>query len=137
MKSPLLSRRIRVLHVIKNLNYGGMERILADIVRCTYPSRFDKHILALSYLGRFSMGLNDVATLHVAKHMSRWSLLWPRTLARQIRRIAPDVVHTHSGVWYKTSLAARLAGVRRLIHTDHGRVAPDRWVGRLLDRLAA
>jgi len=137
MKSPLLSRRIRVLHVIKNLNYGGMERILADIVRRTDPSRFDKHILALSYLGRFSTGLDDAATLHVAKHMSRWSLLWPRTLARQIRRIAPDVVHTHSGVWYKTSLAARLAGVRRLIHTEHGRPHPDHWYRKFVERLAA
>jgi hypothetical protein len=25
-------RRTRVLHVIQNLNYGGMERLLADIV---------------------------------------------------------------------------------------------------------
>ena len=132
-----MSRRIRVLHVIKSLNYGGMERILAEIVRRTDPARFDKHVLALSYLGRFSNGLEHAATLHVAQPMCRWSLLWPRTLTRQIRRIAPDVVHTHSGVWYKTSLAARLAGVRRLIHTEHGRPNPDPWHRKFVERLAA
>ena len=69
--------------------------------------------------------------------MSPWSLLWPRALARQIQGIAPDVVHTHSGVWYKGSLAARLAGVRRLIHTEHGRPHPDSWHRKFVERLAA
>jgi len=69
--------------------------------------------------------------------MSPWSLIWPRRLARQIQQIAPDVVHTHSGVWYKASLAARLAGVRRLIHTEHGRPNPDSWERKFFERLAA
>lgn len=64
-------------------------------------------------------------------------MIWPRGLIRTIRAIAPDVVHTHSGVWYKASLAARHAGVPRLIHTDHGRYHPDPWAARLLDGLAA
>lgn len=132
-----MSRKLRLLHIINNLNYGGMERILSDLVRLTDPSRFDKHLLALSYLGQFAKGLENVATLHVADCMSPWSLVWPRRLARQIQQIAPDVVHTHSGVWYKASLAARLAGVRRLIHTEHGRPNPDSWQRKFFERLAA
>jgi glycosyltransferase involved in cell wall biosynthesis len=134
---PLMSRKIRVLHIINNLNYGGMERILADIVRRMDPSRFDRHVLALSYLGQFAQGLEDVATLHIADRMPPWSLLWPARLTRQIQRIAPDVVHTHSGVWYKASLAARLARVPRLIHTEHGRPYPDSWHRKFLEYLAA
>ena len=130
-------RRIKILHIINNLNYGGMERILADLVRRTDSSRFEKHVLALSSLGRFAKGLEKVATLHVADRMPRWSLLWPGRLARQIREIAPDVVHTHSGVWYKASFAARLARVRRIIHTEHGRPNPDYWSRKFFERLAA
>ena len=66
--SPIVSsdrrdvpKRVRVLQIVNSLNYGGMERIIADLVRRTDPSRFDRHILALSYLGRFSEGLEDVA----------------------------------------------------------------------------
>lgn len=136
-ESASISRKIRVLHIINNLNYGGMERVVADLVRGTDPSRFDKHVLALSYLGRFSKGLENAGTLHVAEPASRWSFLWPRTLASQIQRIAPDVVHTHSGVWYKASLAARLAGVHRLIHTEHGRPTPDPWQRKFVERMAA
>ena len=135
--SRTASRRLRVLHVIQNLNYGGMERLIADIARLTDGTRIDTHIMALQYLGRFSEGLEDCATLHLASPMTRASMLWPRALIRQFRAIRPDVVHSHSGVWYKASLAARAAGVPRLVHTEHGRQVPDPWVHRLLDGRAA
>jgi hypothetical protein len=66
-----MSRRIRVLHMMDNLNYGGMERVVADIVRRTDRSRFETHVMALTYLGRFADGLEEFATLHVARPMSR------------------------------------------------------------------
>lgn len=129
--------RIRVLHVIQNLNYGGMERVLSDIALRCDQSRFETHVLCLQYLGRFAKGLEEVATLHVAGAMSRVSMIWPRALAAQIRAIAPDVIHSHSGVWHKASLAGRLAGVPRIIHTEHGRGKPDPIRSRLVDRLGA
>lgn len=131
------ARRIRVLQLIQNLNYGGMERLLADIVRRVDRERFESHVLCLQYLGRFSEGLEDWAELHVAEPMTRASMIWPASLIRQIRRIGPDVVHTHSGVWYKGTLAARRAGVPLLIHTEHGRHVPDPAMSRIVDGFAA
>jgi glycosyltransferase involved in cell wall biosynthesis len=130
-------RPTRVLHVIQNLNYGGMERVLSDIVRLADRERFESHVLCLQYLGRYSQGLEDFARLHLSPPLGRASMLWPRALAAEIRHIAPHVVHTHSGVWYKASLAARQAGVPRVIHTEHGRALPDAWANRLMDGLAA
>ncbi len=132
-----MSRRIRVLQIIQNLIYGGMERLLADIVLRADPSRFEPHVMALQYLGRFADGLSKVATVHLAEPMGRASLLWPRKLTEHIGRIAPDVVHTHTGVWYKATLAARRAGVPFLIHTEHGREHPDPWFARVQDGLAS
>lgn len=130
-------RKIRVLHIIQCLDYGGMERLLADLIRKIDRTRFEVHLMAVSHLGRFSQGLDEYANLHTSAPLSRYSMIWPRSLARQIREIAPDIVHTHSGVWYKGSLAARQAGVPYLIHTDHGRASPDPWQARLLDGLAS
>ncbi|HJU65597.1 MAG TPA: glycosyltransferase [Gemmatimonadaceae bacterium] len=130
-------RRIRVLHIIQNLNYGGMERLLADIVRQADAERFESHVLVLQYLGRFAQGLEGRAGLHTADRLSKWSMLWPGPLVRNIRAIAPDVVHSHSGVWYKASMAARLAGVPLVVHTEHGRQPDESWKARLVDRLAA
>jgi len=130
-------RRVRVLHIVQNLNYGGMERVVSDLILHSDRERFEQHLLCLQYLGRFSEGLERVAELHVANPMSRLSMVNPVGLAREIRRIAPDVVHTHSGVWYKASLASRKAGVRALVHTEHGRRSPDPLLDRVVDGAAA
>ena len=130
-------RKIRVVHVVNNLNYGGMERLVAEMVQRIDPDRFELHVLALGYMGHFGEGLEDLATLHVADPMPSWSMLHPRGLARQFASIAPDVAHLHSGVLYKASLAARMAAVPYLIYTDHGRRNPDPWTHRTIDRRAA
>jgi glycosyltransferase involved in cell wall biosynthesis len=133
----MTANRVRVVHVVQSMNYGGMERVIADLIAHTDPERFELHLLCLEYLGRFSSGLDRVAQLHVASPMTRLSILNPLALTRQIASISPDIVHTHSGVWFKGSLAARRAGVASLIHTEHGRRSPDPHADRLFDGLAA
>lgn len=129
--------RIRVLHAVQSLNYGGMERLIAGMVRHADCRRFELHVLGLLYLGHFSVGLESYAELHVGPQQKRWSLLNPRQLAATIGSISPDIVHTHSGVWLKAARAARMAGARATLHTEHGRRAPDPLSDRLIDRYAA
>ena len=132
------ARRIRVLHVIHSMNIGGMERVLADLIRVTDRSRFDMHVLCLEKLGPIAERAAAHATIHRAVPLPRWSLIWPGTLAAQIREIGPDVVHTHGQIWCKASLAARMAGVPRIVHTDHGRPpGPEPLSLRVLERRAA
>lgn len=123
--------------MIQNLNYGGMERLLADIVRRLDRDRFESHVLVLGFLGRFAEGLEKYATLSVAEPVGKIGLVHPGSLIRQIRDIGPDVIHSHSGVWYKVSLAGRRAGVPWIVHTEHGRKKPDPLIGRLTDGIAA
>jgi glycosyltransferase involved in cell wall biosynthesis len=129
--------RLRVLHMVGNLHYGGAERLLFEALRFSDASSIENHVLTLQFVGRFGEGLERYARMHEAPPMSRFSMLRPRSLARVIARIAPDVVHTHSGVWYKGSLAARMARVPWLVHTDHGRANPDPWLSRRLDAAAS
>jgi len=133
----MINGRVRVLHIVLDLDAGGLERLVTEIVRHMDRDRFESHVLVLQFPGRTAGALGDAAELHVAPPLPVWSLLWPAPLTREIRRIAPDVVHTHSGVWFKGSLAARRAGVPRVIHTDHGRRHPDPWIGRALEWLAS
>ena len=129
--------RLRVLHMVSGLAYGGLECLVAAMVRLIDHDRFEPHVLTLSEFGAFAEGLEAFAQLHRFRTVPGLSMLWPGGLIRKIRAIAPDVVHTHSGVWYKASLAARHAHVRRLVHTDWGRLYPDAWTTRFLDGLAA
>jgi len=128
--------RIRLLHIVRNLHDGGMERVVADLARVVDPAAFDMHVMTLGRFGRFARDVGFQTTLHHAPRMTKLSLLWPAALAAAVRRIRPDIVHTHSGNWYKVARAARLAGVP-LVYTDHGRQHPDPWLNRWLDQRAA
>ncbi len=129
--------RVRVLHVALDLHAGGLERLVADLIRRGDHAQFEYHLLVLRFLGRFGEGLGPYATLHVAPPMGRSSMVYPAALRRQIEAIAPDVIHTHSGVWYKVSRAIRGLGKPPLVHTDHGRERPDPWQDRLVDWIAS
>ena len=131
-----MTRRIRVLHIVRNLNDGGMERVVADLARTADPGVFDVHVMTLGQFGRFARLAGPRTVLHEPPHMTRLSMVRPVALARVVRRIAPNVVHAHSGTWYKTARASRLAGVP-VVYTDHGRQFPDPWSYRFLDRRAA
>ncbi len=131
------TKRIRVVHVVLDLQAGGLERMVADLLSRLNPAKFEVHLLALRYLGRHAVGLTSCCGLHVAPPMTRWTMIWPRSLAAELQRLAPDIVHTHSGVWYKTALAARMSGIPHLLHTDHGRHFPDPLASRVVDNMAS
>jgi glycosyltransferase involved in cell wall biosynthesis len=135
MKQP--NRTIRIAHLIQNLNYGGMERVLHSLAHRLPEEGFDVHIVVLQYLGRFAEGLEGRVTLHEVPPMPRWSLLHPGSLISTLRRIAPDLVHSHTGVWLKAARAARAANVAAVVHTEHGRPDPVPLADRLIDNVAS
>ncbi len=75
-----------------------------------------------------------------ASRKGRKDRLFLFNLVREIRRYAPDIVHTHTHVgkyWGRT--AAIMAGVRRIVHTEHNpcdfrRTPAERTADWLLDR---
>lgn len=129
--------KIRIVHIIQNLHYGGMERILHAIAQRLPSHGFEVHIVALEYLGRFSEGLGGQVRLHQVGRMPRLSLLRPGKLVDLLRQIQPDVVHSHSGVWLKAARAARLAEVPVVVHTEHGRPDPVPVRDRISDYCAS
>lgn len=131
------SRPMRVAHVIQNLNYGGMERVLHHLASQHASAGMDIHVVVLQYLGAFAEDLHAGVTLHHVPPMPAWSLLYPRALADRLAAIAPDIVHSHSGVWLKAARAARMARVPFHVHTEHGRPLPIPIADRCLDHLAS
>jgi len=60
------------------------------------------------------------------------------TLARRLRGLRPDVLHTHNPTpHFVGAIAARLAGVPVVIHTKHGRNYPEIRRRVLVNRLAS
>jgi glycosyltransferase involved in cell wall biosynthesis len=131
-----VSPPIRVLHVVPDLLFGGLQRLVAQLVVRSAEVGVDAHVLVLGEVGPLAEAI-EPSRLHRLPRQRPWSLLRPSELAAAIRAFGPDVVHSHSGVWLKAARGARMAGTRLVVHTDHGRLVPDPWAARLVDRLGS
>jgi glycosyltransferase involved in cell wall biosynthesis len=130
---------IRVTHVVFDFNGGGLESLVAEMAARFRDSPVRVSLITLSgRIGRLGELTRDrFDQFEVVKPQRGLSMLWPRGIARAIRRTSPDVVHLHSGAWFKPAWAARLAGVPRVIFTEHGREHDDPPLRQWLDRRAA
>jgi glycosyltransferase involved in cell wall biosynthesis len=130
---------IRVTHVVFDFNGGGLESLVAEMGARFRGSAIHVSLITLSgRIGRLGALTRDrFDHFEVLRPKPGLSMIWPAGVARAIRKTAPDVVHLHSGAWYKPARAARLAGVRRVIFTEHGREHDDPPLRQWLDRRAA
>jgi glycosyltransferase involved in cell wall biosynthesis len=109
---------VKVLHVITGLGVGGAEQQLRLLLR-HLPARCE--VVTLTNPGPVADGLvtDGVPVVHLGMTGNRDLSALPR-LARLIRSGGYDVVHTHL---YRACLygrlAARLAGVRAIVATEH------------------
>ena len=109
---------MRVLHVITGLGVGGAEQQLRLLLR---HLPVESEVVTLTNPGPVADGLaaDGVRVTHLGMAGNRDLAALPR-LARHIRRGRYDLVHTHL---YRACLygriAARLAGVRAIVATEH------------------
>jgi glycosyltransferase involved in cell wall biosynthesis len=125
--------------LVFDLDGGGLETLVGAMARHLHGSLVRVSIITLG--GRAGRVGSQVAPLvdqfHVLRPKPLVSMLLPVSIVRALRCTRPDVVHLHSGAWYKCALAARLAGVRRVVFTEHGREHYDPLLVRRLDQIAA
>jgi sugar transferase (PEP-CTERM/EpsH1 system associated) len=137
-------RPLWVVHVSFGLDVGGQEKLLVELARHSDRSRLALGFVSLGHRGALAGDLEACGAAVVALGQPsglKPGLVW--RLARLFRRMRPDVVHTHDprSLIYAAP-AARLARVRRVVHTRHGRdvgatprqLAMVRCLSRLVDR---
>ncbi|MEU3334975.1 glycosyltransferase [Streptomyces sp. NPDC002144] len=123
---------MRVLHVITGLGVGGAEQQLRLLVR---HLPVDCDVVTLTNPGAVAEGLaaDGVRVTHLGMAGNRDLAALPR-LVRLIRSGGYDLVHTHL---YRACvygrLAARLAGVRAIVATEHS-LGDSQMEGRRLSR---
>ena len=115
-------RRLRVAHVALSFGVGGAERLLVEFARHVDRDRFDFCFVALAEDGAIGEQLRStgwpVEALNGRDGLRPGLVL---QLARCLRRRRVDIVHTHlDRPHIYGTLAARISGVRRIVHTRHG-----------------
>lgn len=114
--------KLRVAHVTQGLDMGGLEKLLVEFARHADRRRFDLRFVSLTDRGDLADEIEAVGCPVVS--FSAASGFRPRLvfrLASLFRRWRIDAVHTHDDrPLIYAAPAARLARVRRAIHTRHG-----------------
>lgn len=112
-------KKIRIVHVLYSFDTGGLEKGVATIVR-NASSQFEHIILCLATSGRSERLLppnTQIIELHKPPGNSPVFLL---RLSRVLKGLRPDIVHTRNWGGMDGIIASRLAGIRSVIHGEHG-----------------
>lgn len=138
-----------IVHVLYRLDTGGMERIVVSLINAT-RDRYRHAVIALNGFGALRGEIEHAVTACVSldkKPGKDWAChgrLW-----RALRTLKPDLVQTYNVGTLDLAPVVKLAGVRRLVHAEHGRDAADpqgenlkylrlrRWMAHFVDRYVA
>ena len=110
-----------ILHVIHQLTTGGLENGLVSLINNMPESRFRHAVACIEDFSEFRSRLVRPDTEVIALHRARigiWGLR--RELYRLCRRLRPAIVHSRNQSALDALAPARLSGVRRCIHGEHG-----------------
>lgn len=114
---------MKITHIVENLNRGGLERVVIDLIRAQRDAGHSCRVICLFERGALADELTGCGIVVDACN-KRVGLDW-RSLARMRRLLVQnpvDILHTHNAVaHYHAVLAAwRLPYRHRVINTLHG-----------------
>lgn len=112
---------IRIMHVVDGLAQGGMENGLVNLINRLDPGRFEHVVYAVRCLGPNADRLpkDRVRVMHLGKKDSGLPLQMG-ALARAIREVGPDIVHSRNWGAVEAVVAGKWVGSCALVHSEHG-----------------
>lgn len=138
-----------IAHVLYRLDTGGMERIVVSMINATCD-RYRHAVITLTGFGVLRFEIEHAVTACVSLHKKPGKDWWCYfRLWRALRALKPDLVQTYNIGTLDLAPVVKLAGVRCLIHAEHGRDATDpegekpkylrlrRWLAPLIGRYVA
>ncbi|MEW6009198.1 MAG: glycosyltransferase family 4 protein [Candidatus Omnitrophota bacterium] len=146
-------KKIKIVHIITRLDKGGSSKILLDIAKILNRDNFSIKIIS-------GKTFNPQQDLSKFSNETGIEIFFVNSLQREInifldclallklyfliRKVRPDIVHTHtSKAGFLGRLAARLAGAPKIIYMPHGHVFYGyanpflTWLFIILERFAA
>jgi glycosyltransferase involved in cell wall biosynthesis len=114
---------VEVVHLVSSLNVGGQEMVILSLVSAMDRARFRSRVICLHDRGPLAPRVEAMGIpVEVIGGEGVGMIATARRLARRLRELRPDVLHTHNPSPHQVgALARRLAPVPVLIHTKHGR----------------
>lgn len=119
-------KKIKILHIIYQLNTGGLENGLVNLINRLPEGQYQHTVLSLSYSTNFKERVitNNCTFIDLNKDPGPL-LLYFKAIYQIIKSIAPDIVHTRNLSAIECQVVAWMARVPLRIHSEHGRESND------------
>lgn len=114
--------KVRLVHITQFLEIGGLESLIVELCRKLCKENYEISVLCLDgYDENYKEALERHSiNVTLIKKNNRFDLKFFMKAAEYLKRKETDIVHSHGGCFFYSSIIGRLAGVRGLIHTIHG-----------------
>ncbi len=121
------------------MDLGGLQRVVNLLIKRLDRKYFEPHLCCLDRGGLFYEHLErEVDSKYIlGRRQGPFDIAMLRRLIRVIRDNRIDIVHSNNGCTLYAAVAGKLTGVKGIIHTDHGRLIPDRPAAILEDRYSS
>lgn len=96
-----------VVIVVSNMEFGGAQRQIVQLVNQSAGSDIDYHIISLSDVVPMASRLDEPDKLMIIKKTSKFDVTVIWRLASMLRNVGADIVH---GYLFDAEIAARIAG---------------------------
>ncbi len=127
LKGGMIERRLKVLHVIEDLENGGAERVLINLALGLDKQKFEVAVCCLTRKGRMASELEEQGiAVHVMHKKPGFDLALVWRLRSLMRKLQIHIVHCHvftANLWGR--LAAVLARVPVIITHEHSSFTMD------------
>lgn len=123
------SARIRmplIAHVLNRLDVGGLETVVVELINATQGRGLRHVVICLTEYSdfRYRIHVAGVTCYALGKRPGKDLPIYWR-LWRLLRRLKPDLLQTYNIGTIDAAIPALLAGVRTIVHAEHGRSADD------------
>lgn len=127
---------VHVCHVVLSLEPGGLENGVVNVVNGLNPGEFRSSVCCLQRSGEFAGRLRPQVPVSVMGLRPGNDPVLPLRLARLLRKARVDIVHTRNAEpFFYGYVAARLARVPVVVHSEHGRTFPEQPLRAMIQRL--
>jgi sugar transferase (PEP-CTERM/EpsH1 system associated) len=112
---------VHICHIIFRLDFGGLENGLVNLINTLPHERYSHTIICLTYAGAFRERITHprVDILEMHKRAGKDVRLYAK-MHELLRKLSPNIVHTRNRPALDMLAPAALAGVKRLVHSEHG-----------------
>jgi len=127
---------LKIMHLLQGLEIGGLEKMVVSLINGLDRQRYDLSLCCFDGLGALTRLLPKEVKIFLVKRRQGLDYRYPFRLARLLRKEDIQILHLHNStaLFYGT-IAAKIAGIPRIIYTEHARDTFPNIKVRIVERI--